>query len=65
EHSDQWSCNINAALQHDQILTDNIQFGSLALNNQLALNTWSGMLMDADSLPDNWTCTEGVLVGMR
>ncbi|KAJ7708297.1 hypothetical protein B0H17DRAFT_917165, partial [Mycena rosella] len=60
-----WLKNINAALRRDHILTDKIKFGPLAFKKQLVLNTWSGLLMDEDSLPEDWTCTEGVLVGMR
>ncbi|KAJ7703680.1 hypothetical protein B0H17DRAFT_922042, partial [Mycena rosella] len=64
-----WLSNINAALRRDRILTDKIKFGPLALKKQLLLNTWSGLLLDEDSVPD-WTYTagldlhRGVLVGM-
>jgi hypothetical protein len=60
----QWLSAINAALTRDRLLTDRIKFGPLALKKQLVLNTWSGLLMDEDSLPEDWTY-EGVLVGMR
>ncbi|KAJ7215733.1 hypothetical protein C8J57DRAFT_1600183, partial [Mycena rebaudengoi] len=60
----QWVTAINAALRRDRLLTDKIKFGPLALKKQLILNTWSDLLMDEDSLPDDWT-SEGVLVGMR
>ncbi|KAJ6486342.1 hypothetical protein DFH09DRAFT_928778 [Mycena vulgaris] len=60
-----WLKAVNTALRRDCVLTDKIKFGSLALKNKLVLNTWSGLLMDEDSLPDDWTYTEGVLVGMR
>ncbi|KAJ6567971.1 hypothetical protein DFH09DRAFT_918245, partial [Mycena vulgaris] len=61
----QWLKAINTALRRDRILTDKIKFGPLTLKKQLVLKTWSGLLMDEDSLPDDWTYTEGVLVGMR
>ncbi|KAJ7796243.1 hypothetical protein B0H14DRAFT_2390834, partial [Mycena olivaceomarginata] len=61
---DQWLNTINRALQRDRLLTDKVRFDSLALNKQLVLSTWSGLLLDEDSLPDDWT-KEGVLVGMR
>ncbi|KAJ7861304.1 hypothetical protein B0H13DRAFT_2237295 [Mycena leptocephala] len=32
---------------------------------QLVLDTWSGTLLDEDSLPDDWTRSEEVLVGIR
>jgi hypothetical protein len=60
----QWFKAINGALQRDRLLTDKIRFGPLALEKQLVLNTWSGLLMDEDTLPEDWAY-EGVLVGMR
>jgi ribonuclease HI len=59
----QWLKAINGVLQRDRLLTDKIRFGPLALKEQLVLNTWSGLLMDEDSLLDNWT-HEGVSVGI-
>ncbi|KAJ6533919.1 hypothetical protein DFH09DRAFT_835620, partial [Mycena vulgaris] len=60
-----WLKAVNTALRRDCVSTDKIKFGSLALKKQLVLNTWSGLLMDENSLPDDWTYTEGVLVAMR
>lgn len=62
EIHNQWLKAVNGALQRDRLLTDKVKFGSLALKKQLVLNTWSGLLMDEDSLPDDWTY-EAVLVG--
>ncbi|KAJ6628226.1 hypothetical protein B0H10DRAFT_2209891 [Mycena sp. CBHHK59/15] len=53
---------MNSALRRDCILTNKIKFGPLALKKNMVLNTWSGLLMDEDTLPDDWTLTEGVLV---
>ena len=64
EIHNQWLKAVNVALQRDQLLTDKVKFGPLALKKQLVLNTWSGLLMDEDSLPEDWTY-ERVLVGMR
>jgi hypothetical protein len=55
----QWLRSVNSALRRDRILRDKVEFGPLALKKQLVLNTWSGLLMDEDSLPDYWTLTEG------
>ncbi|KAJ7768125.1 hypothetical protein DFH07DRAFT_736499, partial [Mycena maculata] len=63
EIHNRWLKSINGVLQRDRLLTNKIKFGPLALNKQLVLNTWSGLLMYEDSLPDDWT-KEGVLVGM-
>ncbi|KAJ7237092.1 hypothetical protein C8J57DRAFT_1087777, partial [Mycena rebaudengoi] len=60
----QWLNAVNTALRRDRLLTDEIKFGPLRLKKQLVLNTWSGCLIDEDSLPDDWT-SEGVLVGIR
>ncbi|KAJ6566047.1 hypothetical protein B0H19DRAFT_1066399 [Mycena capillaripes] len=60
----QWLKGVNATVRRDRILIDKIKFGPLAMNKQVVLNTWSGLLMDEDSLPDDWTLTEGLLVGM-
>ncbi|KAJ6451182.1 hypothetical protein C8R45DRAFT_848593, partial [Mycena sanguinolenta] len=59
----QWLKVINGVLQRDRLLTDKIRCGILTLNKQMVLNTWSGLLMDEDSLPEDWT-HEGVLVGI-
>ncbi|KAJ6468949.1 hypothetical protein C8R45DRAFT_837685, partial [Mycena sanguinolenta] len=68
-HSDmeihnRWLKAVNAILTRDRLLANTARFGSLAFNKQLVLNTWSGILADEDSLPDDWV-HEGVLVGMR
>ncbi|KAJ7697135.1 hypothetical protein B0H17DRAFT_1130451 [Mycena rosella] len=45
-----------------KVAHDKVKFGPVALNKQLVLKTWSGLLLDEASLPDDWT-HEGVLVG--
>jgi hypothetical protein len=55
----------NTALKRDKLLTNRAHFGSLEIKKQLVLDTWSGALLDEDSLPDDWTRSEGVLVGIR
>ncbi|KAJ6563260.1 hypothetical protein DFH09DRAFT_1082320 [Mycena vulgaris] len=61
EIHNRWLKSINSALGRDRILTDKLKFGDLALNKDLVLRTWSGLLMNEDSLPDDWTYTVGVL----
>ncbi|KAJ6551930.1 hypothetical protein B0H19DRAFT_950337 [Mycena capillaripes] len=56
---------MNAALNRDRLLSNCARFGSLATRKQLVLNTWSGTLLDEDSLPDDWTIVKGVLGGIR
>ncbi|KAJ6507644.1 hypothetical protein DFH09DRAFT_942844 [Mycena vulgaris] len=65
EIHNRWLKSINSALGRDRILTDKLKFGDLALNKDLVLRTWSGLLMNEDSLPDDWTYTVGVLVGIQ
>ncbi|KAJ7766422.1 hypothetical protein DFH07DRAFT_737228, partial [Mycena maculata] len=63
EIHNRWLKAVNGALQCDRLLTDKTKFGPLALKKQLVLNMWSVLLMNEDSLLDDWTY-EGVLVGM-
>ncbi|KAJ7762994.1 hypothetical protein B0H16DRAFT_1219920, partial [Mycena metata] len=60
-----WVSLINRALKRDILLTNQARFGSLAIKKQVVLNTWSGTLLEEDSLPDDWTKSKGVLVGIR
>ncbi|KAJ6566536.1 hypothetical protein B0H19DRAFT_1209608 [Mycena capillaripes] len=65
EIQNRWMAMINSTLKRDKLLTNRIRFGSLAINKQLILNTWSGMLHEEDSLPDDWIKSKGVLVDIR
>jgi len=56
---------INAALKRDCLLTNRNRFGPLALRKHLVLATWSGTLLNEDSLPDDWINSKRVLVGIR
>lgn len=49
EIHDRWVSAINTAMRKDQLLTNRVRFGGLALEKQLALNTWSGAPPDKDS----------------
>ena len=65
EIHNKWPKSVNSALGRDRILTNKIKFSNLALNEDLVLRTWSGLLMNEDALPDDWTYTVGVLVGIQ
>ncbi|KAJ7820478.1 hypothetical protein B0H13DRAFT_1614032 [Mycena leptocephala] len=65
EIHNRWVELVNSALKRDQLLTNRARFGSLATKKQLVLDTWSGALLDEDSLPDDWIKMKGVLVGIR
>jgi hypothetical protein len=65
EIHNRWVAKINSALKRDRLLTNRVRFGSLAIKKQLVLNTWSGTLLDEDSLPEDWIKFKGVLVGVR
>jgi hypothetical protein len=64
EVHNRWVKSMNITLQRERILTDKSKFGPLAIDKQMVLNTWSGLLLDEDSLPDDWTKIGGVLVGI-
>ncbi|KAJ7859236.1 hypothetical protein B0H13DRAFT_2237527 [Mycena leptocephala] len=57
EIHNRWVSLMNTALKRDRVLSNRTRFGSLATKN--------GTLLDEDSLPDNWTRSEEVLVGIR
>jgi hypothetical protein len=63
--STQWLRSVNTSLSRDCILTNKTRFGSLSFNKKSVLNTWSGLLLNEDSLPDDWTYENGVLVGIQ
>ncbi|KAJ7257193.1 hypothetical protein B0H12DRAFT_1015592, partial [Mycena haematopus] len=65
EIKNRWVSMINSILRQDQLLTNITRFGDLTIKKQLVLDTWSGTLLDEDSLPDDWTRCRGVLVGIR
>ncbi|KAJ6603495.1 hypothetical protein DFH09DRAFT_899356, partial [Mycena vulgaris] len=65
EIDNRWLQSVNSALGRDRILTNKMKFGNLALDKDLVLRTWSGLLMNEDALPDDWTYTVGVLVGIQ
>ncbi|KAJ6602046.1 hypothetical protein DFH09DRAFT_900378, partial [Mycena vulgaris] len=46
EIHNRWLKSINSALGRDRILTNKMKFGNLALNKDLVLRTWSGLLMN-------------------
>ncbi|KAJ6521679.1 hypothetical protein DFH09DRAFT_1097664 [Mycena vulgaris] len=65
EIRNRWLSLINDTRNRDKLLVNRARFGSLAIKRQLVLNTWSGTPLDEDSLPDDWTRSKGVLVGIR
>ncbi|KAJ6492706.1 hypothetical protein C8R47DRAFT_975753 [Mycena vitilis] len=65
EIHNRWVAALNTALRRDQLLTNKFKFGHLALKKHIVLKTWSGTLLDEDSLPDDWSKLKGVLVGIR
>jgi hypothetical protein len=64
EIHNRWLEAVNAILTRDRLLTDRNKFGLLAYKKQIVLSMWSGILLDEDSLPDDWIHEE-VLVGIR
>ncbi|KAI0684024.1 hypothetical protein C8T65DRAFT_622841, partial [Cerioporus squamosus] len=58
-----WLAALNRRLRIDQGLTA-VRLGKRALPRELVLETWDAILMDRDSLPEDWIGRPGVLVGM-
>jgi hypothetical protein len=58
-----WIHAISRHLALDQAMT-NTRYGKKALNKFLVLHTWSGVLKDEASLPEDWIRQPGVLVGI-
>ncbi|KAJ6506684.1 hypothetical protein C8R45DRAFT_1050932 [Mycena sanguinolenta] len=65
EIHNRWVAAINLRLKRDQLFTNKIHFGRLAINRKIILHTWSGILWDEDSLLDDWIQSDRVLVGIR
>ena len=63
EIENKWGQVINTRLKMDRLLTDTLEYGKRALREELVLQTWSGVLMNEQELPDNWIRATGVLVG--
>lgn len=64
EITNRWLYIINNRLTMDKLMTSH-KYKTRALNKNLVLNTWSGLLQNEDWLPDDWTKERGVLVGIR
>jgi hypothetical protein len=63
EIHNKWVHAMNRRLALDQAMT-NTRYGTNALNKDLVLHTWSGVLQDESSLPEDWIRQPGVLVGI-
>jgi hypothetical protein len=63
EIHNRWIHVINRRLALDQAMT-NTRYGKKALDKSLVLRTWSGVLKDEASLPEDWIRQPGVLVGI-
>ncbi|KAJ6492111.1 hypothetical protein C8R45DRAFT_1053084 [Mycena sanguinolenta] len=49
-----WLKSVNTVLTRDRLLTVKNKFGSLAFKKPMVLNTWSGILGEEESLPEDW-----------
>ncbi|KIJ06161.1 hypothetical protein PAXINDRAFT_92421 [Paxillus involutus ATCC 200175] len=64
EIQNRWIFAMNSRLKMDMLLTDRARYGKKAIPQKTVLQTWSGVLLDEDNLPDNWIWQSGVLVGI-
>ncbi|RDX43886.1 hypothetical protein OH76DRAFT_1543714, partial [Lentinus brumalis] len=62
EIENRWFAAMNRRLTLDRSLTST-RFGKKAKDRGLILSTWSGILRDEESLPEDWINTPAVLVG--
>ncbi|KAF8240553.1 hypothetical protein L208DRAFT_1384337 [Tricholoma matsutake] len=51
-------------MEHHILSTNRKLQDRSALTQGIVLQTWSGVLKDEDSLPNNWIWKQGVLVGI-
>ncbi|KAH9830778.1 uncharacterized protein C8Q71DRAFT_716431 [Rhodofomes roseus] len=58
-----WTTSLNRRLHLDMTMTHH-RFGRQALKKDLVLGTWRGTIFDELALPDDWTRTDKVLVGI-
>jgi hypothetical protein len=63
EIHNRWTHAINRRLALDQEMTSK-RYGKKALDKSLVLHTWSGVLKNEASLPENWIKQPRVLVGI-
>ena len=64
ELKNRWLSVINKRLALDQAMTDR-KYATKAISTKVVLCTWSGVLQNESSLPQNWINYSGVLVGIR
>ena len=55
---------LNNRLREDISLTNPRKYGRKAYPKQLVLSTWSGILENEESLPEDWLPCNEVLVGI-
>ncbi|KAF8897701.1 ribonuclease H-like protein, partial [Infundibulicybe gibba] len=66
ELENKWEYSINRHLKLDCLTADARRYGSKAIPHHIVKNTWKGILLNEDRLPDNWIVqNHGVLVGME
>ncbi|KAH9840140.1 uncharacterized protein C8Q71DRAFT_702598 [Rhodofomes roseus] len=63
EISARWTSALNKRLHLEMAMTHR-RFGRQALRRETVTNTWRGTLSDEHALPDDWTSTNRVLVGI-
>ncbi|KAJ7219601.1 hypothetical protein C8J57DRAFT_1095298, partial [Mycena rebaudengoi] len=57
-----WVSLMNDTLNRDKLLSIKLALVLSQSRSKLVLNTWSGTLLDEDSLLDDWIKSKGVLV---
>ncbi|KZV91138.1 hypothetical protein EXIGLDRAFT_616034 [Exidia glandulosa HHB12029] len=63
EITGRWHAMINARISHDRHLTNRRRYRGKALDEDLVLQTWDGLLDLPENVPANWIRHPGFLVG--
>ncbi|KZV92804.1 hypothetical protein EXIGLDRAFT_613889 [Exidia glandulosa HHB12029] len=63
EITGRWYAMINSRVAHDRHLTNKRRYRRKALDENLVLDTWDGLLELPENVPANWIRHPGVLVG--
>ena len=64
ETHNRWLATINKRLKMDQLHTNGKKYKKKAIKKDQVIKTWSGLLLQEENLPEDWTRQSGVLVGI-
>ncbi|EIN07927.1 hypothetical protein PUNSTDRAFT_69359 [Punctularia strigosozonata HHB-11173 SS5] len=65
EIHNRWVAKVNHRLHLDQAMANKRRYESKAVSRKTVLATWSGTLLEEESLPENWIRKDAVLVSIQ